>query len=126
MPHRSAGKAAYCPAIAASARVGGVTVGVDLLLLAIDRNLHVVRDRQAVTYGVMSADLAELAAARRVEVLGRKWSLWEQIHATDPRPTGDPLLDAALASLVTASRPPHLISWIREPRKTCSMTTWPT
>jgi Golgi phosphoprotein 3 (GPP34) len=96
--------------------VGGVTVGVDLLLLAIDRNLHVVRDRQKVTYGVMSADLAELAVARRVEVAGRRGWMWEKVHATDPRPTGDPLLDAALASLVAARRPPYLVSWIREPR----------
>jgi hypothetical protein len=96
--------------------VGGVTVGVDLLLLAIDRNLHVVRDRPAVTYGVMSADLAELAAARRVEVLVQRWSIWDKIHATDPRPTGDPLLDSALAALVAARRPPALVSWIREPR----------
>jgi hypothetical protein len=62
-----------------------VTVGVDLLLLAIDRNLHVVRDRQHVVHGVVSADLAELAAAHRVEALGRRWSLWEQIQVTDPQ-----------------------------------------
>lgn len=47
-----------------------MTLAEDLLLLAIDPNLHLVREHQQVVYGLMAADLAELAVARRVEVAG--------------------------------------------------------
>lgn len=89
-----------------------MTVGMDLLLLAIDRSLHVVRERQQVVYGVMSADFIELAAAGRVEVAGKRWSA--RIHVTDPRLTGDPLLDVALAALAAARRAPDPVDWARQ------------
>lgn len=60
----------------------------------------------------MSADFIELAAAGRVEVAGKRWSA--RIHVTDPRLTGDPLLDAALAALAAACRAPDPVDWARQ------------
>jgi len=88
-------------------------MGADLLLLAIDRNLHIVRDRRKVGYAVLGADLIELAAVGRVEVVRvKRWS--ERIHVTDPQPTGDPLLDASLAALAEARRPPDPADWAQQ------------
>ncbi|HEY3906681.1 MAG TPA: GPP34 family phosphoprotein [Streptosporangiaceae bacterium] len=73
-----------------------MTLGLDILLLTVDRDLRMVRDRENVGYAMMAADLIELTVARRVQVVGR-WTDWLQV--IDARPAGEPLLDAALASL---------------------------
>jgi len=51
-------------------RVGRVTVGTDLVRLAIDPQLNVVRERRQATFALLSADLAELAVAGRIELRG--------------------------------------------------------
>jgi hypothetical protein len=45
-----------------------VTVGADLVRLAIDPRLNIVRERRQATLALLSADLAELAAAGRLEL----------------------------------------------------------
>jgi hypothetical protein len=88
-----------------------VTVGADLVRLAIDPQLNIVRERRQATFALLSADLAELAVAGRLELRGN-W-LTERIVITDPRPTGDPLLDRSLAALTAAKRP-DFGDWVRE------------
>jgi len=78
-----------------------VTLGIDVLLLSVDPGLRVVRDRESTGYAMRAADLVELAVARRVEVRGG-WMKW--IHVLDARPTGEPLLDASLASLAASGK----------------------
>jgi hypothetical protein len=75
---------------------------MDLLLLVIDSNLNVVRDRENAGYAMRAADLIELAVARRITVRGR-WVNW--LHVIDSRPTGEPLLDASLAAIASAAKP---------------------
>jgi hypothetical protein len=41
-----------------------VTAGADLVRLAIDPQLNIVRERRQATFALLSADLAELAVAR--------------------------------------------------------------
>lgn len=55
-----------------------MAVAEDLLVLAIDRDLQLVRDRQQTGFAVLGAELAELAVAQRVAVRGR------EIWVTDP------------------------------------------
>ena len=87
-----------------------MTVGADLVRLAIDPQLNIVRERRQATFA-LSADLAELAVAGRLELRGN-W-LTERIVITDPRPTGEPLLDRSLAALTAAKRP-DFGDWVRE------------
>jgi hypothetical protein len=87
-----------------------VTVGADLVRLAIDPQLSIVRERRQATFALLSADLAELAVAGRIELRGN-W-LTERIVITDPRPTGEPLLDRSLAALMAAKRP-DFGDWVR-------------
>ena len=79
----------------------GVTRGLGILLLSVDPDLQIVRERECTGYAMRAADLIELAVARRVETRGR-WSKW--VHVLDARPTGEPLLDASLASLATSRK----------------------
>jgi len=88
-----------------------VTVGADLVRLAIDPQLNIVRERRQATFALLSADLAELAVSGRLELRGN-W-LTERIVITDPRPTGEPLLDRSLAALTAAKRP-DFGDWVRE------------
>jgi hypothetical protein len=79
----------------------GVTMGIDVLLLSVDPGLRVVRERESTGYAMRAADLIELAVARRVGVRGG-WVKW--LHVLDARPTGEPLLDASLASLAATGK----------------------
>lgn len=91
----------------------GVTMGLDILLLSVDPHLRIVRERRYTGYAMRAADLMELAVARRVETRGR-WSKW--IHVLDARPTGEPLLDASLASLATSRKRVNPADWMcRQP-----------
>jgi hypothetical protein len=90
-----------------------VTLGLDILLLSVQPDLRIVREREYTGYAMRAADLIELAVARRVEV-GHGWSKW--IDVLDARPTGDPLLDASLASLATSRKRVDATGWIyRQP-----------
>jgi hypothetical protein len=91
----------------------GVTLGLDILLLSVDPDLRIVREREYTGYAMRAADLIELAMARRVEARGR-WSKW--IHVLDARPMGEPLLDASLASLATSRKRVDATGWMcRQP-----------
>src|SRR5580693_10337920 len=91
----------------------GVTMGLDILLLSVDPHLRIVREREYTGYAMRAADLMELAVARRVETRGR-WSKW--IHVLDAQPTGEPLLDASLASLATSRKRVAGTDWMcRQP-----------
>jgi hypothetical protein len=88
-----------------------VTLAADLLLLAIDpqrRNLRVI---ERLDYALMGADLVELALARRVVMEG------DRVLVLDARPTGDRLLDEALASIAAKDRPPRAKAWVQAVRK---------
>src|SRR5689334_18032874 len=89
----------------------GVTLGLDVLMLTIDANLRVVRDREGAGYAMLAADLIELTVARRVGVDGG-WVGW--LRVLDARPTGDTLLDASLRSLVAAGKKLTPTDWIYE------------
>ncbi len=90
-----------------------MTMGLDILLLSVDPNLRIVRERRHTGYAMRAADLIELAVARRVETQGR-WSNW--IHVLDAQPTGEPLLDASLASLATSDKRVAATDWMcRQP-----------
>jgi hypothetical protein len=102
-----------------------VTLGLDILLLSVDPDLQIVREREYTGYAMRAADLIELAVARRVETRGR-WSKW--IHVLDARPTGEPLLDASLASLATSrkrvDRTRSGPGWIASPLPETPQTPW--
>jgi Golgi phosphoprotein 3 GPP34 len=89
-----------------------VTLGLDILLLTIDPNLQMVRDREYTGHAMRAADLIELTVAGRLTLEGR-WVKF--IHVVDAQPTGDPLLDSSLARL--ASSPKRLMptDWMARP-----------
>lgn len=87
-----------------------MTLAADLLLLAIDPERRKVRANDKIDYALMGADLVDLAIAERVTVLD------ERIHVTDRRPTGDQCLDAALATLAAARKPPRAKTWVQSVR----------
>jgi len=90
-----------------------VTLGLDILLLCIDPNLRMVRDREYTGHAMRAADLIELAVAHRVTLIGR-WVKW--ITVVDAEPTGEPLLDASLAALATAPKRLMPTDWMaRQP-----------
>lgn len=78
-----------------------MTLGLDILLLNIDPNLRMVRELEHAGYAMRAADLIELAVAGRVTLTGR-WVKWVTI--VDATPTGEPWLDASLASLAAAPK----------------------
>jgi hypothetical protein len=81
----------------------------DLLLLAArpDGNLALPANLR---FGVSGAELVRLAAARRVDIeRGR-------IVVLDTTPTGDELLDAALASMAGGRRGPSAKAWVARHR----------
>lgn len=91
----------------------GVTLALDILLLSVDPDLRIVRQREYTGYAMRAADLVELTVARRVETRGR-WLKW--IHVLDAQPTGEPLLDASLAALATSRQRIDAASWMcRQP-----------
>ena len=88
-----------------------MTLAADLLLLAIDPERLTVRASAKIGYSLMGADLVELTIARRVDVVDGR------IGVVDTRPTGDRCLDAALASIVSRSRPPRAKTWVSAQRR---------
>jgi Golgi phosphoprotein 3 (GPP34) len=70
-----------------------------LLLIAYDDDGTRIGNSQAVDLGLGGAVLAELAIAGRIEVSHRR------IRVVDTAPTGDPLLDGALAGIAAERRP---------------------
>ena len=81
----------------------------DLLLLAVcpDGTLALPADLR---FGVSGAELVRLAAARRVDITRGR------IVVLDTTPTGDELLDAALASMAGGRRGPSAKAWVARHR----------
>lgn len=88
-----------------------MTLAADLLLLAIDPQRRHLRVSERLDYALMGADLVELALARRVVMEG------DRVLVLDARPTGDRLLDEALASIAAKDRPPRAKAWVQAVRK---------
>ncbi|HEV2345747.1 MAG TPA: GPP34 family phosphoprotein [Actinocrinis sp.] len=88
-----------------------MTLAADLLLLAIDPQRRQLRVSERLDYALMGADLVELALARRVVMEG------DRVLVLDARPTGDRLLDEALASIAAKDRPPRARAWVQAVRK---------
>jgi hypothetical protein len=85
------------------------TLGEDLMLLAIRADEGTIAARQRLPYGRRGSELVRLAASGRVEITNSR------IVVLDASPAGDDRLDAALASLVQARRPPQAKAWVGRP-----------
>ena len=88
-----------------------------ILYLHEELMLMVLRDREGTmasssmfSYAAGGAVLAELMLQKRIEIEldGKK----KFARVCDPRPVGDPLLDACLARLATAKRRAQLATWV--------------
>lgn len=88
-------------------------LGSDLMLLAIDpRNGRVLAPGQ-LAFGLMAAELVELAALGRLRIENGRVVLTEPAGSA----TGDENLDAALASIGAARRPQKAATWVGKPRR---------
>ena len=85
------------------------TVGDDLVLLGIRANGK-IGVAAKLRFGLSGAELIRLAAMRRIDIERGK------IVVLDPAPTGDALLDAALASMQDHRRPPTAKNWVARNR----------
>lgn len=85
------------------------TLGEDLVLLAIRPGNGTLAARERIPYGLRGSELVRLAASGRVGITG------DRIVVLDAGPTGDERLDAALASLAGARRPPRPKAWVGHP-----------
>jgi pyruvate/2-oxoglutarate dehydrogenase complex dihydrolipoamide acyltransferase (E2) component len=85
------------------------TLGEDLVLLAIDPDRGTIAARNRLPYGLRGSELVRLAASGRVGING------DRIVVLATGPTGDERLDAALASLAGARRPPKPKAWVGHP-----------
>jgi hypothetical protein len=97
------------------------TLGEDLFLLSFQPGkgtlYHLVAPR--LNFGLMASELIRLAAAGRVAVSndGEGTDLGSnKVSVTSEEPTGDPNLNAALATLVAAGGPSNVRQWTRHPR----------
>jgi len=81
----------------------------DLLLLAVraDGRLPIP---EKLRFGLAGSELVRLAAARRVDILRGR------IEVINTAPTGDPLLDQALASMGESGRGPTAKAWVARHR----------
>jgi len=86
------------------------TLGEDLLLIAINRRSGVLRCRSYLRYGLVGAQLVALAEAGFIDVAGGKIVVTGSAGAT-----GDPDLDAELAKIAAARRPPSPRRWVGQP-----------
>ena len=81
----------------------------DLLLLALDAGQGRLGRTYAISYGLMGADLVRLAARGRIDIID------DQIVVRNPAPTGDAVLDAALARIGEPASPPRPGEWVQRP-----------
>jgi hypothetical protein len=88
------------------------TLGDDLMLLAIDPKRGRIRNDYLVKYGLIGAELIRLVASGLVVIRDGR------LIVADPVATpGDAQLDAALASIASARRPPKPKSFASRPRR---------
>lgn len=85
-------------------------LGDDLVLLSVNPNSGRIRTKQKIGYGLMGSELVRLAAAGRADIEAGR------VVVRDAAATGDPRLDAALASLAGSRRPPKAERWVSRPR----------
>ena len=85
-------------------------LGDDLLLLAV-RPDGTLALSPKLRFGLSGAELVRLAAARRVDIVRGR------IAVLDTAPTGDPLLDEALASMPGGRRGPSAKAWVARDRR---------
>ena len=77
------------------------TLGEDLVLLSVHPDNGTIVTKSRLGYGLRGSELVRLAAGGRAGITG------DRIVVLNSRPTGDEQLDAALASLAGARRPPR-------------------
>jgi hypothetical protein len=82
----------------------------DLLLLAVSSDGTLVLPTK-LRFGLAGSELVRLAAAGRVDIVRRR------IVIRDGAPTGDPLLDEALASMAGGRREPTAKAWVARDRR---------
>ena len=82
----------------------------DLVLLSIRPDNGRLASPVRLGYGLMGSELVRLAASRRVDITR------DRIVVLDGGPTGDEQLDAALASVARARRPPRAKIWVSNSR----------
>jgi hypothetical protein len=82
----------------------------DLVLLTLAAGRGSLSKAYPISYALMGAELVELAALGQVDIAGGR------IVVRDPAPTGDPELDAALASIGESAEPPLAKEWVGRPR----------
>ena len=85
------------------------TLGEDLVLLSVHPDNGTIVTKSRLGYGLRGSELVRLAASGRAVITG------DRIVVLDGRPTGDEQLDAALASLAGARRPPRPKTWVGHP-----------
>lgn len=88
-----------------------VSLGDDLVLLAVWQGGGRLRDPQVTGVGLMGAELVRLAASGRIDISSGR------ISVLDATPTGDAQADAALADLAAQRRPPRAKAWCSRPRR---------
>ncbi|GII23374.1 GOLPH3/VPS74 family protein [Planosporangium mesophilum] len=83
-----------------------VTLADELLLLAYDDAGSAVIDTSSLDLGLAGALLVELALAGRVGVVDKR------VVVTDPLPTGEPIADAALATIAADAKRRKPEDWV--------------
>lgn len=83
-----------------------MTLGADLVLLAVDEGRGTVRLATQLGVALAAAELVELARTRRIEAVG------EGIRVVEDLRTGDPVLDETLARLSASPKAILITDWI--------------
>jgi hypothetical protein len=84
-------------------------LGEDLLLLALEAGRGRLVRVFVISYALMGAELVQLAASGRIDIVD------DQIVVKSLAPTGDPELDAALASIGEPDSPARPGEWVARP-----------
>ena len=83
-----------------------MTLGADLVALAVDETRGDIRCATQLGYVLAAAELVDLARARRIEAVGSGIRVVEELR------TGDPVLDRTLGRLAAGSKEPSIGFWI--------------
>src|SRR5262245_2874251 len=84
-------------------------LGEDLLLLALDAGRGRPERTFVISYALMGAELVQLAASGRIDIVD------DQIVLISQAPTGDAELDAALARIGEPDSSPRPVVWVARP-----------
>lgn len=83
-----------------------MTLGADLVVMAVDETRGEIRFATQLGYVLAAAELVDLAKARRIEAAGSGIRLVEELR------TGDPVLDKTLGQLAAGFKGQSIGSWI--------------